>query len=162
MKNLKGYIISAIVALLLIIGVNAVRPQQSSVIGGLSERDVQAVSLKVGSTGTKINQTNYGTCKLLPDAATIAASTTARVTCQSGTATTGLTALTGVKSGDVIVMTLSSTTAGSTFEGLVLTGATASTTNGYIETRISNQTGDTYTWSTSGTASGTASYINIR
>ena len=164
MKNIKSYVISAIVALLLIIGVNVVKPQQSG-LGGLSERDVQAVSLKVGSSGTKANQLNYGSCQLQPDSATIAASTTARVTCHGGNWSAGqaaFTALTGITSSSKIIASLSSTTAGSTFEGLVLTGVTASTTAGFIEMRISNQTGTTYTWSTSGSASGTAQYIGIK
>jgi len=133
--------------------------------GSISVKD--SGSITIGTSGTAVNRVNFGTCNFLPDATTIAASSTARVTCQAGTDTTGLTALTGVTSGDEIIITLSTTTAaagkaiGASFGGLSLIGATASNTAGYIETLILNETGGTYTWPTSGTASGTASYIAI-
>lgn len=125
----------------------------------------QTGAATIGSSGTAVAQLNYGTCQLQPDSATIAASTTARVTCHGGNWSAGqaaFTALTGITSSSKILGSLSTTTAGSTFEGLVLTGVTASTTAGFIETRISNQTGDTYTWPTSGSASGTMQYIGIK
>lgn len=128
----------------------------------LSGYQTTAGNSTFGSSGTAVAQLNYGSCNLLPDATTIAASSTARVTCQGGTDTTGFTALTGITSSSKIIGSLSTTTAGSVFEGLVLTGVTASTTSGYIETRISNQTGDTYTWPVSGSASGTMQYIGIK
>ena len=129
----------------------------------------QTGAITVGSSGTAVAQLNYGSCNLLPNATTIAASSTARVTCQGGTATTGQTALTGITSTSKIVGTLSTTTAAAgiaiganAFGGLELLGATASTTSGFIETLIINNTGATYTWPTSGTASGTMQYIGIK
>lgn len=122
-------------------------------------------SITLGSTGTAFTGLNGGTCQLQPDATTIAASTTARVTCHGGNWSAGqaaFTALTGITSSSKIVASLSTTTAGSTSEGLILLGVTASTTSGFIEARISNQTGTTYTWSTSGSASGTMQYIGIK
>jgi len=131
-------------------------------VGGLSEMDIQAVSLKVGATGTKINQANEGTCYFRPSAATIAATSSVKVTCQ-GTAAqsaSGPSALAGVKSGDRVWVQMSTTTSGvsGAGSGLVLNGASASTTNGYIELFITNLTGGTYTWPTTGTATGTAQY----
>lgn len=125
----------------------------------------QTGAVTMGSSGTAVSTLNYGSCNLQPDAATIAASTTARVTCHGGNWSAGqaaFTALTGITSSSKIIASLSSTTAGTTFEGLVLTGVTASTTAGFIETRISNQTGTTYTWPVSGSASGTMQYIGIK
>lgn len=118
-----------------------------------------------GSSGTTINRVNTGTCYLAPTAATVAASTTVAVTCQATKAwnaagTFGVSALSGVTMNDNVVLTLSSTTAGTTFLGLQVSGASASTTSGYIIVHLTNWTGNTYTWSTTaGVASGTASYI---
>ena len=142
-----------------------------SVGGNLSITGTSALTgaATIGSSGTAIAQENYGSCNLLPDATTIAASSTARVTCQGGTDTTGMTALTGITSTSKIVGTLSTTTAAAgiaiganAFGGLELLGATASTTSGYIETLIINNTGGTYTWPTTGSASGTMQYIGIK
>lgn len=119
--------------------------------------------LKIGgSDATTINQLNAGTCYIRPYAATITASSTAKVDCQ-GTAAwnaSGVSALTGVTAGDWVQAKLATSTAGTTSNGLVITGASASTTPGFIELYISNLTGGTFTWPTSGTASGTASYLS--
>ncbi len=187
--NTKNILVSALVALVVSLGVGAIVsvaavnemvsqgdklvsavksivPDQSNV-GGLSERDIQAVSLKVGPTGTKVNQTNSGFCYIQAYAATIAASSTAAVDCQARAAVGGLTtasttALAGVKFGDSVTANLSTTTAGSTFMGLQLIGVSASTTAGYISFRVANLTGTTFTWPTSGVATGTASYRTSR
>jgi hypothetical protein len=117
----------------------------------------------IGSSGTTLTQVNAGTCYIAPYAATIAASSTALVECQAtaGWDAADISTLTGVASGDAVQVILSTTTAGSTFLGLNLAGATASNTPGYIQLRLFNQTGTTFTWPTSGSASGTASYISI-
>ncbi len=121
-------------------------------------------TFQAGSTGTAFNQINSGQCYIKPYATTIAASSTAVVDCQ-GTAAqsaSGISALTGVQNGDRIVATLSTTTSGTTFLGLHIIGAAASTTNGYIVLTLANLTGDTFTWPTTGAASGTAAYISNR
>lgn len=178
---MKTYVINAIVALLLIIGVVSVQPtavpapQQSNDLAGLSERDIQAVSLKVGPRGEKVSSLDWGTCNLQPDAATIAGSSTARVTCHGGSFATGVSAhtvLSGITSASKVVATLSSTTAaagrsiGLSYGGLTLMGVTASTTSttngGFLEVLIGNQTGATYTWPLTGTASGTMQFIAPR
>ena len=119
-------------------------------------------TFQMGSSGTAINRLNIGTCYFAPDSATIAASSTQKVTCQ-GTAVheAGISALTGVADGDSVNVTLSSTTAGTVDEGwIAVIGATASSTQGYIELLIWNGTGATYTFPVDTAASGTASYIS--
>ncbi len=125
-------------------------------------------SLKVGSSGTAVTRVNAGTCYIKPYAATIAATSTVVVDCQGTLAWDAVagdagSALTGVTAGDFVVATLSTTTAGTTSGGLRLTGASASTTAGYIQLNISNLTGAVYTWPVAAnTASGTASYIVVK
>lgn len=157
----------AFVVILVLVGGNQSDQKSPSSLGGSTSALWKAEGgIKVSTTGTSITRVNTGTCNLLPDATTIAASSTALVTCQGGTDTTGQTALPGITSGDAIVMTLSSTTAaagktlgGGTGGGLLLLGATASNTAGFIETIIQNNTGATYTWPVTGSASGTSGYI---
>lgn len=118
-----------------------------------------STSLKVSSTGDVVARLNEGTCKIKPYATTIAGTTTATVDCASATLA-GLVALTGVTFNDNVVATLSTTTSSAGVQGaLFITGASASTTNGYITLSLYNGTGGTYTWSTVTNASGTASYI---
>lgn len=125
---------------------------------------VTNAGMTVGSTGTALARLNAGTCYLAPYATTIAATSSATVDCQA-TAAINLTtainwsALPGVTFGDNPQMTLSTTTAGTTVGGLAITAAAASTTAGVISLRIYNATGATFTWPTTGTASGTASYL---
>ena len=121
-------------------------------------------TFKVSSTGTAINRINTGTCYIQPYATTIAATSTAKVDCQGTAAVYDINtardvALTGVTTGDYVQVRLATSTAGTTSLGLNITGASASTTPGYIELYIANMTGATYTWPTTGTATGTASYL---
>jgi len=118
-------------------------------------------TLTTGSSGTAVARQNVGTCYIRPYAATIAATSTAKVDCQATAAwnASGMSALAGVTAGDIVSVTLATSTAGTTLGGLNVTGASASTTAGYIELYINNLTGTTYTWPTTGTASGTATYI---
>ena len=120
-------------------------------------------SIAVGTNGTTLSQVNGGTCYIRPLAATISASSTATVECQgtAGFDASGVSALTGVDNGDAVFIQLSTTTAGVTGMGLHVAGATASGTAGYIMVTVSNMTGNTFTWPTTGTASGTAQYWAI-
>lgn len=67
MTNLKNVVITALVALVIsvIVGlyfVGKVQPDQSNlVVGGLSERDIVATSLKVGSPTSKFTVNSTGT-----------------------------------------------------------------------------------------------------
>lgn len=130
----------------------------------------------IGTTGTEITRFNSGTCYFNPTATTMAASTTVDIDCQA-TAAVGVpnsltaSALTGVTSGDKIQITLSTSTAAyngttaTTGGGLIVVGASASTTPGYIRLRLFNAMGTTYTYPVQAVggvnASGTASYIAI-
>lgn len=118
-------------------------------------------SLTVGSSGTAIARVNTGTCYIKAYATTIAATSSAEVDCQATAAVSasGIAPLTGITFGDAVSATLSTTTAGSVVGGLAITGVSASTTAGYISIRIVNLTGGTYTWPTTGSATGTATYI---
>lgn len=140
----------------------------TQVLGGVSNYDtVGASALQVGSgcndsyktcLGTKINGINVGQCIIYPYSTTIVASSTAVVDCQAGTIGT-LVPLTGVSPGDNVQMTLASTTS-SVFGGIVLNGASASSTPGYITLRVSNFTGTTFTWTAAATTS--ENYISTR
>jgi len=124
-------------------------------------------AMTIGSSGTAMTRVNTGTCYILAYSATIAASTTATVTCQGTAAIWNLnqvlaTTLTGVANGDFVLAQLSTTTArvaSSVFGGLVIEGASASSTAGYITLRVYNNTGATFTWPLTGNATGTVSYI---
>jgi hypothetical protein len=121
-------------------------------------------SIGSGSTGTALTRVNTGTCYILPYAATIAASSTAVVDCQGtaaifNTNTTLATALTGVTNGDNVIANFSTTTATTVSNGIVVTGAAASTTAGYITLTVSNLRGTTFTWPVTGSATGTVYYM---
>lgn len=140
--------------------------------------------LIVGNNGNESVNTSFGICYLDPSAATITASSSITIDCQAtrdwdantGVGPLPLTGASGVASvreNDFVQVTLSTTTAGSlqggatggtsTFGGLILQGASASSTPGFITLRLLNNTGTTFTWSTqSGTASGTAYYKSLR
>lgn len=138
----------------------------STCTGGTS---ITTTTFTQGPTGTAFTQINGGFCYIKAYATTISASSTAQVDCQATAAVDASTgrigsALTGVNFGDKVVASLATTTAagGGVWGGLDLVGVTASTTNGYITFLLYNSTGATYTWPTSGTATGTASYIDFR
>ncbi len=124
---------------------------------------VAARGMTTGANGTAITRLNVGQCYIQPYAATIAASSTASVDCQANPATGGLTTandtnLKGVSFGDNVLATLSTTTAGTLQGGIDIIGVSASTTAGRIVLTLANTTGTTFTWPTTGSASGTASY----
>lgn len=121
-----------------------------------------------GCNGTAFTRMNGGQCYFTPSSATIAASTTVNIDCQAtaGIWSGAVSALTGVASGDNVVVTLGTTTAsGSTGTaklgmGLALGGCIASSTSGFITCQLDNLTGGTFTWPTGNqAASGTASYF---
>lgn len=129
------------------------------ILDGVLESDG---TFQAGSTGTAISGLNLGTCYIKAYATTIAASSTATVDCQGtaaiGTITATGSALAGVTSSDSVLATLSTTTAGTTGQGLTIIGSSASTTAGHIDLRVSNLTGATFTWPTTGSATGTVNY----
>ncbi len=122
-------------------------------------------TFSVGSAGDDFTEMNAGVCYIRPYATTIAASTTATVDCQAtalwNASAPSVSALNGISLNDNIVGTLSTTTAGTVSNGLVLAGISASSTSGFIVLRITNLTGGVFTWpSTAGLASGTAYYVS--
>lgn len=122
--------------------------------------------LKLSATGDLATRLDFGSCYIQPYATTIAASSTSYVDCQGTAATGGLntakdTPLTGVTYGDTITADLATSTAGSQIEGLDIISVSASGTPGYIQLGISNGTGGTFTWPTTGNASGTVSFIDF-
>jgi len=104
-------------------------------------------------TSSSVSGFDFGRCAILAYATTIAASSTATVDCSS-TGRIGGT-LTGITSGDN-VMAMATTSISSTFLGVKILSAHASTTAGYITLDVSNETGTTFTWD--GTASSTIAY----
>ena len=172
---MNKYLVIGIVVILLLVGagyylfngsdslgaaINCQSVTWFTTVGILNSLQIDGTS-QVGSSGTALTRVNAGTCYIRPYAATITATSTAKVDCQATASwsASGVSALTGVTAGDFTVASLATSTAGSTFAGVHLIAASASTTSGYIELTISNLTGTTFTWPVTGTASGTASYI---
>ena len=108
------------------------------------------------STGTQVNRVNFGTCYVQASATTIAASSTVTVDCQASTSGAN-TALTGVTAGDIVNVQFATTTP-TTYAGLQILGASASSTTGFITMKVQNNTGATYTWTS---AASTTNYIVI-
>ena len=107
---------------------------------------------KIGASGSTVNQIVKGTCNLYSgtNITTIAASSTVNLDCQGGVSSP--TVLSGVVSGDVVFIQAPATMP-STFLGLRVVGATASTTSGYIQVALLNGTGATYTLASAATSS---------
>lgn len=127
--------------------------------GGDFEADVASVfggtvsltsTFKLGANGTTESRINSGFCNIQASGTTIAASSTKVVDCGAGT--TGGTALTGVTAGDRCFLGQSTTTP-ATSNGLIIAGASASSTAGFITAVLSNLTGATFTWTAAASTS---------
>lgn len=119
-----------------------------------------ATTLKVGQVGTGHTRINSGTCNIHAGVNTISASSSVQVDCQSGTGTqTALSNLPAWAAGDKTFLSFASSTP-TTIQGLIINGASASTTAGFITAIISNHTGTTFTWTA--LASSTLQYLFIR
>lgn len=150
---LKNIIVSALVALLVAGGALLVLNGGGGNFAGvthLSGLSIGTSGLKVGSSGSTVTSTKIGNCTIFAYATTIAASSTANVDCQGGAA--ALTAISGIQAGDFVFVQMPTTTP-TTFEGLQLRGASASTTSGYIHLKLYNGTGTTYTWTAAASSS---------
>jgi hypothetical protein len=130
MKNSTGVLLSVVVALLISLGVGyvVIRGVQSNLAqlgGGLSDRDINAVSLKVGQNGSKFGTLKATTCNLAITAGRLPLATSSQpFQC----------AITGVKSGDFVSVWLASDGGSLSGTGGIQTSyAKASTTAGYIE-----------------------------
>lgn len=183
MNKIIKYGAIAVVAVLAIIGIVSL-VSKSNLVGDASTGFPNGISVgggtyavspalavtggtKVGATGTSFTQMNGGICYIQAYATTITASTSVTVDCQGTAAVGGITtafdtALVGVQNNDNVIASFSTTTAGTVSTGVDIVGASASSTAGYITLRIANSTGGTYTWPTTGTATGTVSYITFR
>ena len=87
----------------------------------------------LGSAGTSIKRINVGTCTVHSVTNVFLASSTQEVSCQGGAS--ALTALTGVAVNDIVHLQFS-TTSPTINGGLRIIGASASTTQGYIQTLL--------------------------
>lgn len=119
---------------------------------------------QIGTNGTNVQRLDTGMCYIQAYATTIAASSTGIVDCQATKAVGGVTtandvALVGVSPGDNVVVELATSSQSTTYGGINVDAASASTTPGFIQLYIVNSTGTTYTWPTTGSATGTVSYV---
>lgn len=153
-------------------GINSALPFQTSstlTVAGITNSGTSSTTgqanfiggIRVGSNGNVLSEIVDNLCYIFPYAAGIPATTTKIVDCQANSAagTAGAIApLVGVQANDFVQVNLSTTTVGSTVGGLVLAGASASTTSGYITLKILNMTGADFVWPTTGNATGTATF----
>ena len=103
-------------------------------------------NLKLGTNGTSLTAIKTGSCTIWAPANTIDATSTQQAECQSATNGTLASGLTGITSDSICYVTNASST-NTTIGGIVVGGASASTTAGSIVARIANFTGTTFTWS---------------
>ena len=109
-----------------------------------------ASTTKTNASGTEITRINTGFCNIRSASITISASSTQQVECQGGTASQ--VALTGVTAGDKVFV-FPATTTPTTFGGLRILGASASSTAGSITMQVYNATGAAFTWTALSTTS---------
>lgn len=177
MQNAKNAFILSLVAIVIAIG-GYFFPQMEKTLGStFGTRFPDGISvgvgaplpttkgaLIIGSAGTQISNIVAGTCYVKAYATTIAATSTAIVDCQATALVSqnGISALSGVKTNDIVQVTIATSSEPVASGGLILQSAAASTTAGYIQLNIFNGTGTTYTWPTTGAATGTAFYTSMR
>lgn len=155
----------AVVALVIAI-LGCYLPVSSAVhsLGGTSNFDTLGVTgLQVGPgcnnglnpagcTGTNVGALNFGTCNIQSNSPTIAATTTVQLDCNGSTAGGTLVPLTGVTTGANVDL-MQASTSPTTFEGLQIRGASASSTPGSITLFLYNGTGNTFTWTAAASSS---------
>lgn len=157
MNNNKLAWVGILIAIVIALGSFIFHPAPASVTaGGTTNYDTLGISgLKLGTgcndgfktcTATTFTKLNGGSCIVWAGSQTIAASSTALVECQSSS-TGSLAALAGaLAAGDRVFVTAPTSTS-AIANGLVINGATASSTApGFIDIRVSNLTGQTFTW----------------
>lgn len=130
----KQIVITAIVALVISLAVVLAMPTKTIIqsnLGGLSERDVQAVSLKLGDSGTKHTKFLSGTCDAATTELPLEATSTDSFTCSA----------TGVRSGDKVFVSLPYSTGYDVVGGLVHNGDATVTASNVISFHILNQSG---------------------
>lgn len=163
----------SIVALLVVIAIIAIGGYivlEHKSFGGTTNYDTMSVSeLKVGvgcnngfgiCTGSSITSINAGSCTIWAPATTIAASTTQQVECQSATNGSLASGLAGLTANSICQIRMASST-NTTSNGLVLGGASASSTAGSIVVQLSNLTGTTFTWTATASSSAKWNYFCV-
>ncbi|HEY4508753.1 MAG TPA: hypothetical protein VJC13_00505 [Candidatus Paceibacterota bacterium] len=101
---------------------------------GVTGTTTSSLGVVVGSAGTPINQALRGSCALIYTSSLVTASSTKAFDC----------AVTGVLKGDQVFVQAATTTsavAANSFGAFIITGASASSTAGYITIQITNFTG---------------------
>lgn len=122
-------------------------------------------SVSTAQWGTQIqgfeNGSKFGgtACYVLAASQTISASSTATVDCQASSVGAPGVALPNVLAGDRVFASLG-TTSPTTFQGLSIIGASASSTAGFVTLNVFNGTGATFTWTAA--ASSSVQYLDIR
>jgi hypothetical protein len=109
----------------------------------VTAKSLTASSSTIGLNGSAFDTMKSGTCTLFAYDNTISASSTDTVDCSG--ALNGLTAISGITSGDNCQL-WATTTMSSTFLGLDIQFSHSSTTAGYIKAAVRNMTGADYTW----------------
>lgn len=160
MKTIKEY--SGLVALVAIVLGFFFLPSTSTLVGGTTNYDTISVSgLVVGSgcnqfgascDGTTISRVNTGTCNIQAAGNTITASSTKTIDCAATAGTPPGTALTGVTAGDKCFLSQATSTAPTGTSGLIVLGASASSTSGFITANVL-AFGGTFTWSAAASSS---------
>lgn len=134
MQSQKGIWVALVaVAIIAVAALGIVLTSNSSSpsFGGVTNYDeVDATAIKVGGTnGTRIGLFAVGQCSLIAPSFTFAASTSVAVDC----------AVNGVQTGDIVDANFATSSA--VGAGWLVTGASASSTSGFITLRVVNNTG---------------------
>lgn len=135
MNFFKNNAVAVIALVVAIIG--CYLPLQAAVshrVAGVTNYDeLDATALKIGgSSGSRIDLVSTGSCSLVSNAYTVAATSSAVMSC----------AIPGLVSGDTVIASLGTSTVATNVPGWEIMGAIASTTaSGFAEIRIANFTG---------------------
>lgn len=165
MSNKKLTVAVIVVAIIAIIGLFSPAGQRviSGVITGITNYDrLGLLSLKVastcnsgttfsGCTGTELARINTGFCNVHAGAATAPGSTNVLVQCDAGT--NSQSALTGVTAGDVVFVSPATTSKQAIGSGIFVTGASASSTSGFIDVNLYNASTTAFTYVAAATTS---------
>lgn len=140
MQNKNGLILGGLALIMAVLALlTALSEKPSSVnevLAGMSNLDGLTITpaetgdgLKIGSSGSTVTKLISGTCSIIAQSYTMAASTSLPVDC----------AVTGAVSGDAVFARFA--TSSPTGEGWLVAQSSASTTSGFITMRIVNNTG---------------------
>lgn len=130
-------------------------PKAVAFVGGITNYDtVSASGIQIGSgcnngfgvcTGTLVSRVNTGFCNIQANSNTVTASTSKAVDCVNVAGTAPGTALSGITAGDKCFLQEATTTSPNSTSGLILLGASASSTSGFITANVFAY-GTNFTW----------------